>query len=351
MINKLKSPIIYFVLSLAIVFASCSDWTDTESVNLVESDIEKDNPELYAQYLSNLRNYKNTNHKAIYAWFDNIDGTPNSRGQRIEAIPDSVDVVGLMNPENLSSAVMSDMEKSRRDRGMKFVFNISYLTLEKEYEQYLLQQTGDEEDDGSVDKFLAYAASFVDKHLALVDRYGYDGVSVTFYGMKTTHLTESAKEEYLAREAVFMSKISDWVNTNSNKLFIFEGYPQNLTDKSILQKAKYIVIRSELLKYAAGLDFEVLTTIEDGVPADRFLVTVSTRSLDPTDEKTGYFTNSNNELVASIPVAADWVDTYHPQFTKAGLAILNAQNDYYNSGNSYRNIRNAISTMNPSPKF
>lgn len=351
MIKSFKSPIIYFVLSLIVIFASCSDWTDTESVKLVEADIEKDNPELYAQYLSNLRNYRNTNHRVLYASFDNIEGTPNSRGQRIEAVPDSVDIVSLTNPDNLSSLVISEMEKVRNDKGMKFIFNISYVTLEKEYEQYILQNPGEEGEDQSVDKFLAYAAEFVDKHLALVDKYGYDGISVLFYGMKTSHLSDAAKEEYLAREAAFMSKISGWVNANSSKLFVFEGYPQNLTDKSVLQKAKYIVIRTELLKYATRLDYEVLLCIEDGVPTDRFIVTAITKSLDPTDEKTGYYFNSNNELVPSIPLAADWVDAYQSKFTKAGLAILSVQNDYYNSGKSYFNIRNAISTMNPSPKF
>lgn len=347
--NKmLKSKVIYTVFSLLLVFTACSDWTETESLDLVEADIEKDNPELYAQYLSNLRAYRNIDHKMTYVWFDNIKDMPNSRGQRINAIPDSVDVVNLTNPEELSSWVISDMKSVRENKGMKFVFTISYPDLEKEYEQYLLQngETGDE----TVDGFLAYAEEFVNKKLSIIDKYNYDGISVLFYGMKTTHLTEAAKKAYLARENAFMSKISEWVSQNSNKLFIFEGYPQNLTDKSILKEAKFIVIRTESLKYASGLSYEVLLSIEDGVPTDRFVITVSTKSLDPTDLKTGYYYNTENELVSCIPLAAEWIVTYESKFTKAGLGILNVQNDYYNSGNSYQNIRNAISTMNPSPK-
>ncbi|MBB4037743.1 hypothetical protein GGR21_003664 [Dysgonomonas hofstadii] len=346
--NKmLKYKIIAIVSSLLVAFASCDDWTGTESINLIEADIEKDNPELYAQYLANLRAYRNTDHKVTYVWFDNTKNAPVSRGEQISAIPDSIDVVNLTNPDDLSSWVMSDMKSVRENKGMKFVFTISYPDIEKEYEQYLSQN---EEGDESADGFLAYAADFVDKKLALIDKYGYDGISVLFYGMKTIHLGDEAKEAYLARENAFMSKISTWVAQKSDKIFIFEGNPQNLTDKSILQEAEFIVVRTESLKYASGLSYEVLLTIEDGVPTDRFLITVNTKSLDATDLKTGYYYNSENELVSCIPLAAEWIDTYESKFKKAGLGILNVQNDYYNSGNSYMNIRNSISTMNPSPK-
>ncbi len=347
--KKLTFKLLIAVFSLAMVVTSCDDWTDTESINLIESDIEKDNPELYAKYLASLRNYRNSDHKVTYVWFDNTKEMPKSRGEQIKALPDSIDVVNLTNPDELSSWVISDMESARKDKGMKFVFTVSYPDLEKEYEQYLLQEPKAAE--AEEDAFLAYAADFVDRNLALVNKYGYDGISVLFYGMKTSHLSEAAKNAYLAREAAFMSKVNSWVENNPNKLFIFEGYPQNLTDKSVLQKSKFIVIRTETLKYATGLTHQVLLSIEDGVPTDRFVVTVSAKSLDPSDDKTGYYTNANNELVSSMPIAAEWVDSRESAFTKAGLGILNAQNDYYNLSNSYQNIRHAISTMNPSPNF
>ncbi len=347
--KKLTFNILVAVFSFAMFAASCSDWTDTESIDLIESDIEKDDPELYAQYLANLRQYRNTNHKITYVWFDNTQDIPRSRGEQIKALPDSIDVVNLTNPDELSSWVISDMESVRKDKGMKFVFTISYPALEKGYEQYLLLNP--QAATAEADAFLAYTDSVVNHHLTLVDKYGYDGISALFYGMKTDHSTEAAKAAYLAREAAFMSKITAWVNEHSDKMFIFEGNPQNLTDKSVLQKAKFIVVRTETLKYASGLSYQVRLTMEDGVPTDRFVVTVSARSLDPSDEKTGYFINSNNELVSRMPITAEWVDTHESAFTKGGLCILNARNDYYNLGNSYQNIRNAISTMNPSPNF
>lgn len=108
--KKLNFKFIFIVLSLSIVFTSCSDWTETSSVDLIESNIETDNPELYAQYLSNLREYRNKEHKTVYVWFDNVKDMPKSRGEQISAIPDSVDIVNLVNPDDLSSWVISDME-------------------------------------------------------------------------------------------------------------------------------------------------------------------------------------------------------------------------------------------------
>lgn len=344
--NKYK--IIILVSCLLAVFTACNDWTDTKSVDLTEPNIQNDNPELYAQYLANLRAYRSTNHKVTYVWFDNSKDAPKSRGEEISTIPDSVDIVNLTNPDKLSSVVISDMASARDDKGMKFVFTISYPDIEKEYEEYLLQNT---EEDETIDGFLSYAENFLKEKFALVDKYNYDGISTLFYGMKTNHLTEAAKKIYLARENAFMSKISEWVSQNADKLFIFEGSPQNLTDKSILQKAKYIVVRTERLKYVSAINYEVLLCIDDEVPTDRFLITVNTKSLDPTDLKTGYYYNTENQSVPCIPLAAEWVDSYNSKFKKAGLGIFNVQNDYYNSSNSYINIRNAISIMNPSPKL
>lgn len=358
--KKHKFNILLIATGLLMAFASCSDWTETESLQIKESNIETDNPDLYAQYLADLRHYRTTDHKVAYMWFDNAKGAPRSRGAQISVIPDSVDIVNLMNPDELSPAIIEEMKSARDNKGMQFVFTVSYLELEKEYEQYLLKKEAEEtKEDGKeaetkkeedkTDEFLAYAANFADRKLALADKYGYDGISVLFYGMKTLHLTEEAREAYLAREAAFMDKIAAWVNHNPGRLFLFEGYPQNLTNKALLQKAQFIVIRTESLKYATGLKQQVLLSIDEGVPVDRFVVTASAR--DFTDEKAGYYFDANNELVPAIPVAAEWVDTYETAFTKAGLGIINGQNDYYDGPNSYRNIRTAITIMNSSPQF
>lgn len=333
------------VLCAACGLASCGEWTETQSIAIREADVERDDPQLYAQYLADIREYRARDHKIMYVDFDNIAGVPFSRGHHLNAIPDSVDIVSLMNPDEPASWAVSEMDELRRAKGMRFVFTIGYPAVEQAYEK-LLQQ-GDAPDGG----FPAFAAAFVDTHLALVEKYGYDGISVLFYGKSTTHLTDPQKEEYLANESAFMSGISAWVEGNPDKLFIFEGSPQNLTDKSGLQRADYIVVRCEALDYASSIDFEVLQTLVDGVPNDRMIIRVSALSLDPDDLKTGYFIGSDLRSEPAIPIAAEWVCAADARFAKRGLAIQDARNDYFTTRGSYQTLRDAISTMNPSPKL
>lgn len=340
------------VLSLAAFFASCNDWTKDESLGLKEADIEKDNPELYAAYLANLREYKKTDHKVLFAGFDNGTSAPYSPGQHIASIPDSVDVVCLMNPDELAPWIISEMATVRQDKGTKFVFNISYPAIEKAFDQYIIENTDEEGNIAEgLTSFVDYVGNYVDQHLTLVGKYGYDGVSALFNGKDTSHLTLAQKLEYLANEAAFMSKFHAWAEQNPDKTFIFEGRPQSLTDKTILQRSEFVVIRTELEKYASGLDYEVTKVVADGGPVDRLVVAVNSVSLDKKDLKTGRYTDSANNLIPCIPVAADWVMTLNAGFTKTGLYILNVQNDYYFSGRSYQNVRYAIETMNPSPKL
>ena len=66
-----------------LALSACSDWTDSESIKLKEPGIDEQSPELYAKYLKNLREYKNSDHKIVYGWFDNSEKVPFSRGQHM----------------------------------------------------------------------------------------------------------------------------------------------------------------------------------------------------------------------------------------------------------------------------
>ena len=48
------------MLACSMMQFSCSDWTDPESINIHTPYMEEQNPELYAQYLESLNNFKAT---------------------------------------------------------------------------------------------------------------------------------------------------------------------------------------------------------------------------------------------------------------------------------------------------
>lgn len=329
---------------LAIPVSACSDWTEEEGVEVAEPDYGPN----YERYLAELRAYRNTDHKVVYAWFENIE-QPVSQAHHLTAVPDSVDIINLMTPEIFPDWQRREMEEVRTSKGIRFVYSVSYPELEALYNEAL--SAGEIQADGETDPFLGFATDFLDRKLALFNADGYDGIAVLFNGKKTLHMTEAEKATYLAREALFMGRIAAWRAANPNSLFIFEGKPQNLTDKSILTETEFIVIRTEGVVYESSLDYEVMLCIEEGVPTDRFVISAQPKSLDVADTKTGFICNDENQWVPFLPAAAEWVATRDSRFAKVGLGVYKIQNDYYYKSQSYINTRVAIGMINPSPKF
>ena len=60
--------------ALLLTLAGCSEWTEPQSVEIYEPTLESQNPELWAQYLQSLREYRGSEHKVMMAKFDNVDG-------------------------------------------------------------------------------------------------------------------------------------------------------------------------------------------------------------------------------------------------------------------------------------
>ena len=146
-----------------LALSACSDWTDTESLNLNQPDITDQNPELYARYLQNLREYKNSDHKVVYAWFDNSEKIPFSRGQHISDTPDSLDVISMMYPAELAEFELADMQ-TVRTKGTKVVYTISFDKIQKEYTEKVKEGTETGTFDtylkSELDKQIGYAGNF-----------------------------------------------------------------------------------------------------------------------------------------------------------------------------------------------
>ena len=115
------------------LFAGCSEWTEPESVKINVPTLESQNPELYAQYLQSLRDYRSSEHKVMVTKYDNKATAPVGQAEHLNALPDSVDYVILMNPDELSDAVVSEMSEIREEKGTMTLYTVSYDTIEDEY--------------------------------------------------------------------------------------------------------------------------------------------------------------------------------------------------------------------------
>ncbi len=116
----------------AVSFTSCDDWTETESEDLDFGTIDKVDPAAYAKYLQNLRDYRTTDHKKVYAWFNNTDNFV-SQANRLTALPDSIDVVSLTDPANVTIGLMREMDKVRRDKGMEIIYTVDFDKFKAAY--------------------------------------------------------------------------------------------------------------------------------------------------------------------------------------------------------------------------
>jgi len=316
-----------------VLLASC---TDIESIDINRPGIEEQNPELYAKYLQNLKAYKNSaDHKVVYAWFDNSEKTPYSRAHHISDAPDSLDVISMMYPADLAEFELADMTVAR-EKSTKVVYTISFDRIQKEYVEKVKEgvETGtfDAYLKAEITRLIGYEASF-------------DGIIAEYKGKSPIYMSAADKENAKANQDIFFGAILNWKQTNKDKMLTFQGYPENLIGQSVLAECRHIILATDDVEYVEKLSVVARQAmLSTDVPIDRFVVAVSTISMVSSDTKTGFFGQAR-----AIKEAAYWTTEPSADYTRAGIAIYNVQNDYYNADAIYPCVKEAINIMNPAP--
>lgn len=329
-------------------FGSCSDWTESESLPIKDPTIESVNPELYAQYIASLKEYKQSEHKVVYVTFDNSNKTPGTRGEHISIVPDSVDIISLASPDNLTKIELEDIDKAR-SKGTKIVYTISFEQIEAAYAATTPAPAAQEGGEGEVpevsdfDKFLTAQLGIA---LQLSDTYNYDGVTISYMGRSMQTMTEAQKAAYIASQTIVTDKMTKWAESHKSKMLIYEGYPNNLVNRSMLTLCSYTIIPTQDIKNTFGMNQRVLQSLAEGVPNHNIILSTVPFSLDPEDTDTGYF----SDMTSAMHSTAYWIVINDTKYTKAGLAIYGVQTDYYNRTSVYKYTRGAINIMNPSAK-
>ncbi len=348
----------------ALSMASCSDWTATEGLDIKYPSLESQNPELYRQYIEALRNYKASEHKVVLTEMRNTLAAPSQRNEHLTTMPDSVDYITLLSPDNLHPTLHKEFDEVRK-KGTKVLCNIDYNAIEKRWveEQAALPEASraDGEEGGEPapgqptdeERFLAYCSEQTAALLAVCDKYGYDGLQFCFTGPAPQSMSEEQKAAYAARQQAFLSKIGTWKSANESKTLIFKGTPQNLLDVQLLSSCDYIVIPALNATSVNKMSFAVLMAMVKDVPADRFVIGVTIPSIVDLSNENGYFPDMDTDgktRVRATKGAAQWAVNQEPGYTKSGISIADAQYDYFNIDLVYKNIREAINIMNPTPK-
>ena len=288
--------------------------------------------------MENLRQYKaDAEHEKVYAWFDNSEKNPSSYAQHITSLPDSIDIVGLMYPSELAAFEKEEI-MTLQQKGTKVVYAISYDEIHKQYEDIISTQS-EAENENTFDSFLSKE---IEKQLAYAAPF--DGIILKFIGQNPKYMTAEDKAAYTASQNIFFNAALNWINKNEGKFLSLQGKPQNVVDKNILSKFLHLIIEMYQVTDKNKFTLAIQDCLETGVPTDRFIMAVSTPSLDTSDTSTGFIGTER-----AIIETAYWITADTQEYDKCGIAINNVQNDYYQTSGNYHNVKKTINIMNPAP--
>lgn len=365
MINK-SIKILSTAFTLALM-ASCSDWTEIESVDLNEPDINVQNPELYAKYLENLKTYKAGEHFVTIVSFDNKETHPVSRAEHLTDLPDSVDYICLNAIEKVNGVNRAEIAEVHK-KGTKVVGLVDMDKIETDWKAILAAEEeeaaknpapeegeGGEEDtetpvEPEVDpatRFIEYCKAETTRMLALCDEMGLDGVEMNYTGSDLASLVDEEEiAAETARQGAFFDVIAAWKAATPGKALLFKGSPQNVINKTILSECSYLIIYAHAAKNTDEMAFKVQMAVVKDVPADRFVMGVTT----PYQSETGAVNGVLGDGSSAILAAGAWAIQKNSDYQKAGISIDAAQQDYYNASKVYPTICEAIKLMNPTVK-
>lgn len=329
-------------LFASVSITSCADWTEVESIDIQVPTFGEQNPQLQADYLKDLNNYKIGNHKLMIVSLDNVSD-PGKQAERLTAVPDSVDYICLNNPDNLSNNMLDEFDKVRV-KGTKVVFNIDFSKFEEEWLEMLKADSQLTEEDA-----WDYFQKRTEEMLSIADKYHYDGVIADYLGRSTVSMKEDELNNYKTRQVNFFNRLKSW-KESSKKGLLFYGNAQYLVEENIniINMFDYIILKTALSPNGGDLSLKALTAVKAGAPIDRFVVCVQMPKDGDKDKIIGYWNTRDEEgnKILATRGAAWWNCEASTGFERKGMFMMCVQADYYNNG--FASVREAISIMNPS---
>ena len=336
-----------------VAFSSCSDWTEPESLELTYTPtVSEQNPQLYDDYLKDLREYKSGEHNYMFVSFDNKAEEPTKQAERLIALPDSIDFVSLNHPELLNEALQTEMDKIR-EKGTRTLYRIN-CTVVDELWKNRIDEEGEDADLLTEADFLAIQTEYINKQLAFCDSYHFDGLIFFYPGQADISLSEAEKETYYARQTALFDMFATWKETHANKEFAYEGNPHYLNEASLalLAQCRFVLLTTEDCTDLGAMNLAGSRAVEalNGLTGEENIRLIMKVRLGDDKQDKGYFNtvNSEGKKMRAAQTTASWIRNDIDLSRKGGLFIMDAQTDYYGADHIYSNVRESIEIMNPS---
>lgn len=354
----MKSLFKYISSALAIAvlgatMTSCDDWTEPEHVDLNYGTVE-DSPN-YQKYLENLRAYRQKDHKKIYVWFDNVTDAFGTQGDRISAVPDSVDVIVLQNPDGVTNQMQAEMKKLSEQKGIEFGYCISFsairaawtltcedlaakrLDWEKEYGDAPVPAELQDPD------FSVFLIDYWTEKLRYFNSVGFDCLMAAYDGKATNHMTPAELAEYTAQTALFFNILNDWHQRNPEVAIDYVGRPQYVADLDIVNDFRQVFLSGSLDATSYDGLTQVYAAAQGSVPDSKIGMVAAFRALDTAaDPKTGFFADGT--------LAVEGLGTWAAAHNVGAAGVTNVSNDYFVTNGQYTTIRQFIQKINPAAK-
>ena len=299
---------------------SCSKWTEPEALDFPYTPPGQENAAVYEAYLKQLRDYKKSDHKILMVEFAAPEGRPTRQPDHLNSLPDIVDYVCVSHPENMTSELVDEMRELLSRKGTQSLANVDYMAIQNDWDE-MISEMGEAEEIPGDAEFQEYCRQRTKAMIESCDKFGFAGIVVAYKGTITS-----------PGQKIFMDMVYQWRQTHRNRIMIMHGFIQNLLDeyRPLVGDSRYIVLWANTANAASDLTRYVAGRLDSYVPSDRFMVESAIPPL------------QNPTQTGPTPaVAAEWLSTVDERFSKSGIYITNAQDDYYSTGRIYNSIRSA----------
>lgn len=309
MTNAMKNNIIInlfrcmAVLVLALGTTACSDWTDTEPVDLQVEQPQDQDPAFWAEYTAALRDYKQSEHFLTYARLYNSPTPSASEKDYMRCLPDSLDIVSLTNADNFSTYDAEDMSVMR-EKGTKVLYQVDYAARKADFADAAALNT------------------YLDGVIAAVQAQGLDGYSFTADPLDATATASIVATLSAAK--------------TDGQLLVYEGNPLFVAEAD-RAKLDYVVLDTEATTDITTLKLQVVNaTGYAGIAPERLLLAAAAGAPLYDEDVVEH---------AAITEMAERVVSLGPL---AGLAAYDIDSDYYDVSRNYPLLSDAIQVLNPS---
>lgn len=313
-VSTVATSLIIALIMMVAGFTSCDDWNIPQPVEIDVKTPKEQNPELWAHYMDVLKNYKQSKHFIVYGRFNNGAEKPAGAGQLLRSMPDSLDVVSLVNADKMTGFDRADIAVVQ-EKSTKVLYCVNFAAKSAELS-----------DAGKL-------GAFLDKAVADAAELNMDGFSFTGIPLYGGSEAERAWRKEAAK--LIVQKLSAVAGAGKEKLLVFEGNPAFVAEEDIA-KLSYVALDTEKTGNITDLKLQVsLALSHKGLSKDKLLLTAL---------PDGEITNEENVKKPAIAELTDRVAALGPL---AGMAIADIDKDYYDPAKSYSRTRQAIRLMNP----